>query len=755
MSRSTRAGLAGLLVWLGTGPVTGQPSPPSYATHAAAVTVDVVVLDGHGAPVRGLTKEDFTVLEDGRPQPIVGFEARESSGAGAGPEVAAGAEDIGATNTGPSAGPGRVLALLIDDLGISAPVASQLRPALATWIGARAQPRDEITLMTTSGSIWWSALVATGRDDLLTVLGRVQGRMLTEGAGGEQMSDAEAYRIDVVEQSMEYAVGSNAARSRPVDALPAPGGSVSFVGNATIERVAQRWLDSRVCPPCSSPYESGVDCREIRQCLQRVRLRATELHNTSLRRSATLLQALARLSTGLAAAEGRKSVLVVSEALVNDASLGGALRDAVDAAQRANTSVYFLDARGIAGTSFLEAAGASQPPRGQDLGAIHAEESVLATGGGESLADETGGTLTRSNDLSAGLERMASDSSAYYLLGYQPEKPPDGNWHTLAVKVARSGVQVRARRGYRALRPEDLPRAEAPKPPAEQAAKAGDVHATKGGKPAKETLVSKRPLDPTLLAGSTRGKLPLRVAAYVADTNGAGAARVVVVLEIDNGRVTVSRTTSPWRATLDLSIVTAGLFHAPAIPVDERLQLTLGPGDVGNGWWLVRRELWLPAGVSQIRVLVRDTVSGAAGLVTQRVEVPDIDRPYLSTPMFSDRTLPPLRPGEPPRLVPTARRVFGERETLYCQFEVFGFGGFNLAGVPQLFAGYTLERPDGSVVSQEPPKLIDTDGYRAVRRLALPLAGLEAGTYVLNLAIQDRLAGRTLTSRASFEVIQK
>jgi hypothetical protein len=245
------------------------------------------------------------------------------------------------------------------------------------------------------------------------------------------------------------------------------------------------------------------------------------------------------------------------------------------------------------------------------------------------------------------------------------------------------------------------------------------------------------------------------MAAYVADTNGAGAARVVVVLEIDNGRVTVSRTTSPWKAKLDLSIVTAGLFHAPAIPVDERLELTPGPGDVGNGWWLVRREVWLPAGVSQIRVLVRDAASDALGLVTQRVEVPDVDRPYLSTPMLSDRTLPPLRPGEPPRLVPMARRQFGERETLYCQFEVYGFGGVNLAGVPQLYAGYSLERPDGSVVSQEEPKLIDTDGYRAVRRLALPLAGLEAGTYFLDLSIQDRLAGQTLTSRATFEVTRK
>jgi hypothetical protein len=165
--------------------------------------------------------------------------------------------------------------------------------------------------------------------------------------------------------------------------------------------------------------------------------------------------------------------------------------------------------------------------------------------------------------------------------------------------------------------------------------------------------------------------------------------------------------------------------------------------------------VWLPAGVSQVRVLVRDAASDALGLVTQRVEVPDVDRPYVSTPMLSDRTLPPLRPGEPSRLVPTARRAFGEREPLYCQYEVHGFGGFALPGVPQLFGGYSLEDGDGRVVSREEPRLIETDGFRAVRRLALPLATLKNGSYALVLSIQDRLAARTLTARATFEVARK
>ena len=50
-----------------------QEQTPSFSTEASAITVDVVVLDGDGQPVRDLTRDDFTVCDDGREQVIVGF----------------------------------------------------------------------------------------------------------------------------------------------------------------------------------------------------------------------------------------------------------------------------------------------------------------------------------------------------------------------------------------------------------------------------------------------------------------------------------------------------------------------------------------------------------------------------------------------------------------------------------------------------------------------------------------------------------
>ena len=51
----------------------GQLKPQRFKSKVEIVQLDVSVLDKHRQPVRGLTQKDFTILEDGKPQPIVGF----------------------------------------------------------------------------------------------------------------------------------------------------------------------------------------------------------------------------------------------------------------------------------------------------------------------------------------------------------------------------------------------------------------------------------------------------------------------------------------------------------------------------------------------------------------------------------------------------------------------------------------------------------------------------------------------------------
>jgi VWFA-related protein len=75
-----RTRVAGLLAWLAVGvtaaqaPLSPQGPTPTFRAQVEYVEVDALVTDQRGNVVRDLTKEDFRVFEDGRPQTISSFD---------------------------------------------------------------------------------------------------------------------------------------------------------------------------------------------------------------------------------------------------------------------------------------------------------------------------------------------------------------------------------------------------------------------------------------------------------------------------------------------------------------------------------------------------------------------------------------------------------------------------------------------------------------------------------------------------------
>ena len=57
----------------GFGPDDDSPITPTLHVYSRETIVDVLVTDDKGHPVRGLTRSDFTISEDGHPQPISSF----------------------------------------------------------------------------------------------------------------------------------------------------------------------------------------------------------------------------------------------------------------------------------------------------------------------------------------------------------------------------------------------------------------------------------------------------------------------------------------------------------------------------------------------------------------------------------------------------------------------------------------------------------------------------------------------------------
>jgi hypothetical protein len=124
-------------------------------------------------------------------------------------------------------------------------------------------------------------------------------------------------------------------------------------------------------------------------------------------------------------------------------------RDILDEANRANASFYPLDPLGLRGVD-LTGSGSGH------MASVRRDRSVLDNL--RTLAENTDGmAIVNSNNLAAGLQRIVQDLSSYYLLGYYSTNTTlDGRFRGIKVRVNRPGVDVRARRGYKAASAEEV-----------------------------------------------------------------------------------------------------------------------------------------------------------------------------------------------------------------------------------------------------------------------------------------------------------
>lgn len=113
-------------------------------------------------------------------------------------------------------------------------------------------------------------------------------------------------------------------------------------------------------------------------------------------------------------------------------------------ANRADVHIYPCDARGLrTGAVTADQRGNAW---GRSLNANLIGDQLMF----DEIAEATGGTaVTGSNDYAPAFARIVEDNSHYYLLGYRaPDRPKNGQFVSLNVKVKRDGLRVRARKGY-------------------------------------------------------------------------------------------------------------------------------------------------------------------------------------------------------------------------------------------------------------------------------------------------------------------
>lgn len=167
----------------------------------------------------------------------------------------------------------------------------------------------------------------------------------------------------------------------------------------------------------------------------------------------------------------RKALIFFSEGVAIPTAVQSQFRSVISAANRANVSIYAVDAAGLRALSADAEAGRAMQALGRRRIAVAGSPSDGSgpmtrdlernedlmnqnpEGGLNELAGQTGGLfISNTNNPGQRLRQVDEDLHVYYLLSYSPrDQNFDGRFRQISLKVNRPGVEVQARKGYFAL----------------------------------------------------------------------------------------------------------------------------------------------------------------------------------------------------------------------------------------------------------------------------------------------------------------
>lgn len=393
----------------------GQQEPSIFTdtVEVNIVNIDVVVTDREGRPVSGLTRDDFEVLEDGRPVKITNFYSVEGGvRASPVPQPEAPPQEAVAVQA-PLPVPAapedqlRYLIVFIDNVNIRALDRNRVFRDLRAFLHARVGPQDRVMLVSYERSLKVKQTF-TGDPRLIeNRLFELQDLSTNEG----QAKDERRVLINRIEESR----GPSQTRT---------------------------WLRA---------YAQSVQ-NDVLQTLRAMRDLVDSLAGLPGRK------ALLYVSDGLPMTPGEEFYVAVQanfprqSFLIDSRNFDASRRfkEIVDEANSNRVSFYTLDAAGLRVSSAIDV---ERDSGGAFANFYNTLDSATVSNLHSSLkylAGETGGaTILDSNDFRPGLNAMADDFDSYYSLGFRAGQGGDGRYHRIEVKLRQRGLKARHRAGYR------------------------------------------------------------------------------------------------------------------------------------------------------------------------------------------------------------------------------------------------------------------------------------------------------------------
>jgi VWFA-related protein len=703
--------LAGALVAAQSRELQPAGDQPTFRVGTRLATIDAVVVDDKGNHVTDLTPADFEVVERGKTQTVRQVVYVRNVPGGAMPAPVAATEPARpaapAGTPAPRARPlaggsglstpertGRVLAIVVDDLGLSFESTVSVRRMLTQYVDTRVRPGDLVAIIRTAGGV--GALQQFTTD-----------RRLLHAA------------IDRVRWSLQSRNGVAAFEAVSPD--------------ASTSLFSQRSQQIGEPPPL---------------------LQSPDAFREEVSAAGTL-GALEYIVRGIEALPGRKSVIFVSDGFdlgIKNAKASrtwSAFTRMMDRANRAGVVVYTIDGRGLQ-TAGLTAEDDPQTPKMNMFGGpggggapTGPQLSQKVTGSANErmtdlidtqealvyLAQQTGGlAMLNTNDLGGALDRIVDDTQGYYLIGFDTAITADQRWdpNDVRVRVKRAGLSARARRGLFGPADKDRPKEE----------------------------ILEDPLVTAALSPFSTGAIDVRLTTLFAHDKKAGS-YVRSLFFIDPAGLTFSDGPDGRKdADLTLLLMAIGDNGQAIAQLRRQLDLRLTADEYQQlrqrGLLYSARLVIQEPGGYQIRAAVRDRNSEAVGTGAQFVEVPKVGKNQvalsgvvmmdvtagsgtptgLSTDALADGVL-----GEP------AIKIFRPGSEVAYTCEIYDGRGKREEG----FATSATLLRDGKPVYTTPPSAVSGADREAKPVGAVPVGGklslgrgLPRGSYTLQVSVSPR-----------------
>ena len=694
---------------------------PTFPSAAELVQIDVVVTGADGAPVHDLRREDFEILEDGRPQSISHFAVGTASRPAAVP-----GRRVAAARTRPAPGPsappapvGRTIVLVFDDLHLGASRLAAAKREATRFLQEQVGPRDQVALVTTSGIRSVYEPLTRDRSALVRAVDRVtlQDRSARMRFGSPYISEQQAEQIDRFGEL-------------------ASAGNVAF-DLAVSQFIAEFWVE-----------------RDVAKMMVRERVRS--ILDEGARYTRASLSMLETTVRSLGPMPGRKVVVLLSEGFFLGRGTWSEsaydMRRITDAATRSGVVIYSIDASGLSvpapggdiAERFLGAASVADRAR------VESGQDENRREGMRAVAEETGGfAVLNNNDIGVGLKRILDDNEVYYLLAYEPASSRRaGRFRSIQVRLpARADLSARTRKGYFEPRGESRAVKREALSPKQEAAQTQER--------VRDAFTSVVPL---------RG-LPVHLAVDFIDLPDVGPT-VVVNADVDVASLRRREDRDGHPGSVEIVGLVSDREGAAVEPFAERLSLDQqpeGPTSVPQDWVVFSRWFALKTGLFQVRVAALGAGPDETGSASRWIEVPDLAARQLAlSSLFLERSRGEdgaPNTGEPPRApgaasAARARRVFRAGSDL--DVVLFAYNArTDAAGATDLVVRFQL-RSEGRLIHEFLPRPVRPGEGGSVERVPcgvqLSLAGLPPGEYELRATVEDRILLATAERSADFTV---